>query len=75
MAARREGATHDCQRYRYSARECLLAAKEASEPCYRKLRFSMASSWLSLARQEEAKHNTLVSWDSAERSNLTGSWL
>jgi hypothetical protein len=45
---------HDSQRYRYSAQKCLMAAKEASEPCYRKLRLSMASSWLSLARQEEA---------------------
>jgi len=52
------------QRYRYSARECLIAAKEASQPYYRKLRVSMASSWLSLVRQEEAMDNLLVSWDS-----------
>jgi hypothetical protein len=65
----------DSQRYRYSVRECLLAAKEASEPCYRKLRLSMASSWLSLARQEEATDNARVFWGSAERSNLIGSRL
>lgn len=57
---------HDSQRYRYSAREGLLAAKEASQPYYRKLRLSMASSWLSLARQEEAMDEPLVSWASAE---------
>jgi hypothetical protein len=57
---------HDAQRYRYSAQECLMAAKEASEPCYRKLRLSMASSWLSLARQEEAMDNPRMNWDSAE---------
>ena len=63
---------HDAQRYRYSAQECLLAAKEASEPCYRKLRLSMASSWLSLARQEEAMDDALVSWDSTESVKLDG---
>ena len=65
---------HDAQRYRYSAQECLMAmaAKEASEPCYRKLRLSMASSWLSLARQEEAMDDALVSWDSTESVKLAG---
>jgi hypothetical protein len=63
---------HDSQRYRYSAQECLLAAKEASEPCYRKLRLSMASSWLSLARKEEAMDDGLVSWDSTESVKLDG---
>jgi hypothetical protein len=46
----------DSQCYRYNATKCLLAAKEASEPSGRKLRLSMASSWLSLARQEEANY-------------------
>ena len=54
---------HDAQRYRSSAQECVMAAKEASEPCYRKLRLSMASSWLSLARQEEAMDNPRMNWD------------
>jgi hypothetical protein len=62
----------DSERYRYSAQECLLAAKEASQPCYRKLRPSMASSWLSLARQEEAMHNPLVSCDSTESVKIDG---
>jgi hypothetical protein len=44
----------DSQCYRYNATQCLLAAKKASEPGCRKLRLSMAFSWLSLARQAEA---------------------
>jgi hypothetical protein len=44
---------HDSRRYRECAAECLLAAQEA-QPYYRKLRLSMAISWLSLARQDEA---------------------
>ena len=61
---------HDAQRYRYSAQECLMAAKEASEPCYRKLRLSMAG--LSLARQEEAMDNPRMNWDSAELVKIDG---
>ena len=56
---------HDSQRYRYNARECLLAAKEASEPYCRKLRLSMASSWLSLAHQDE-EVSLLKNRDTAE---------
>src|ERR1700726_2092170 len=44
--------------------ECLLAAQEACQPCYRKLHLSMAASWLSLARQDEAIDNLLAtSWN------------
>jgi len=57
---------HDSQRYRYRAKECLLAAKKASEPYCRKRRLSMASSWLSLAHQEEEMDNLLANRDSAE---------
>jgi hypothetical protein len=57
---------HDSQRYRYNAAECLLAAQEACPPYYRRLRLSMAASWLSLARQDEAMDNLLASWDTAE---------
>jgi hypothetical protein len=57
---------HDSQRYRFSAAECLLAATEASQAWYRKLRLSMTLSWLSLARQDEAIHNLLASGDAAE---------
>jgi hypothetical protein len=45
----------DSQCYRNSAAQCLVAAKQASQPGCRELRLSMATSWLSLARQEEAK--------------------
>jgi hypothetical protein len=56
---------HDSQRYRYNAAQCLLAAQGACQPYYRKLRLSMADSWLSLARQDEAMDNLLASWDTA----------
>jgi hypothetical protein len=45
---------HDSRRYRDSAAECLLAAQEASQLHCRELHLSMAISWLSLARQDEA---------------------
>jgi hypothetical protein len=44
QVGRREGAMHGSQSYRYNAKECLLAAKEAPQPYHRKLRLSMASS-------------------------------
>jgi hypothetical protein len=47
---------HDSRRYRDNAAGCLLAAQEPSQP-HRKLRLSMALSWLSLARQDEALDN------------------
>jgi hypothetical protein len=56
---------HDSRRYRDSAAECLLAAQEACQPYYRKLHLSMAASWLSLARQDEAIDNLVASWDMA----------
>jgi hypothetical protein len=51
------------ERCRSNAAECLLAAQEAYQPYYRKLHLSMAVSWLSLARQYEARVNPLTSWD------------
>ena len=45
---------HDSRRYRDSAAGCLLAAQDTCQPYYRKLHLSMATSWLSLARQDEA---------------------
>jgi len=66
---------HSSQRYRYNAKECLLAAKEASEPHHRKLRLSMASSWLSLACLDEAMDNPLASLDTAEDRARSGSQL
>jgi hypothetical protein len=45
---------HASQSYRDCAAECLLAAQEAFQPHRRKFHLSMAISWLSLARQNEA---------------------
>jgi hypothetical protein len=61
-----EGAMHDSRCYRDSAAECLLAAQEACQPYYRKLHLSMAASWLSLARQDEAIDNPLANWDTVK---------
>jgi hypothetical protein len=58
-----ESAMQDSRRYRNSAAECLLAAQEACQPYYRKLHLSMAASWLSLARRDEAIDNLLASWN------------
>jgi hypothetical protein len=66
---------HGSQRYRYNAKECLLAARETSQPYRRKLRLSMASSWLSLACQDEAMDNQLASLDKAEHRARGGSQL
>jgi hypothetical protein len=66
VGGRMEGAMHDSRRYRDSAVECLLAAQEACQPYYRKLRLSMAASWLSLARQDEAIDNLLANWDTTK---------
>jgi len=63
---------HDSPRYRYNAADCLVAAKEARQPYYRKLRLSMAASWLSLAQQHDAMHIMLGRRDTAERRILVG---
>jgi hypothetical protein len=55
---------HDSRRYPDNAAACLLAAQDC-EPYYRKLHLSMAASWLSLARQDEAIDNLLASRDMA----------
>jgi hypothetical protein len=57
---------YDSQRCRYRAKECLLAAQEASGPASRKLRLSMASTWLSLARQDEKMDLLLANRDKTE---------
>jgi hypothetical protein len=76
-----EGAMYDSRRYRDNAAECLLAAQEAcellaaQEACElhcRKLHLSMADSWLSLARRDEAMDNLLASWDTAEPVKTDG---
>ena len=67
-----ESAMHDSRRYRDSAAECLLASQKACQPYYCKLNLSMAASWLSLARQDEAIDNLLASWDTANPIKLDG---
>jgi hypothetical protein len=57
---------HDSRRYRDNAAECLLAAQAPCQPYHRKLRLSMAASWLSLARQDEAMDDLLASRDTAK---------
>ena len=52
---------HDSRRYRDSAAECLLASQDADQPYFRNIFLSMAASWLSLAHQDEAMDNLLVS--------------
>ena len=57
----------DSRCYRDSAAEFLLNAQEAYQPCFRKLKLSMAAPWLSLARQDEAIDNLLADLDMASR--------
>jgi hypothetical protein len=66
-----EGAMHDSRRYRDNAAACLLAAQDC-EPYYRKLHLSMATSWLTLARHDEAIDNLLASWDVDEAIKTNG---
>jgi len=56
----------DSQRYRYNAAECLKAAHETHQPHYRRLYLLMASSWLSLAHQDDAMDDLLASRGIAE---------
>jgi hypothetical protein len=56
----------DVQRYRLNAAECLSAA-ERCEPPYRSLTLTIASSWLSLARQQQAMVELLAIWSNARR--------
>ena len=55
---------NDAQRYRMNAAECLSAA-ERCEPLYRGLTLAIATSWLSLARQQEAMDELLAIWSEA----------
>jgi hypothetical protein len=55
------------QSYRENAAMCLLAAQEASDLNSRRLHLSMALSWLSLAREDQAVGDLIESWDAAKR--------
>jgi hypothetical protein len=54
------------QRYREIATECLLAAQATRDPNYIRLHISMATSWVTLARQDEATADLLASWNVPE---------
>jgi hypothetical protein len=56
----------DVQRYRLNAAQCLLAAERCELP-YRGLTLTIAASWESLARQQEAMVELLAIWTEAGR--------
>jgi hypothetical protein len=57
---------HNSKRYRSNAANCLMAAQDACRPGNRGIHLSMAASWLSLARQNEAMDHLLASWEAAK---------
>jgi hypothetical protein len=61
---------NDAQRYSMNAAECLSAA-ERYDPTYRGLTLAIASSWLSLARQQEAMVELLAIWSNASSATST----
>jgi hypothetical protein len=50
---------NDARRYRQNAGECLSAA-ERCQPPYRRLAFTIAAYWLSLARQQKTVDELLA---------------
>jgi hypothetical protein len=61
----------DYERYRVNAAGCLLAA-ERCEPACRKIHLSMALSWLSLARQDEAVNSGEIIVCAATKGSTRG---
>jgi hypothetical protein len=62
----------DARGCRQNAAECLLAAYEVRQPCYRKLNLSIATLWLAFAHQDQAIGNLLASWAIAEPTKTGG---
>ena len=60
---------YESQRYRYNAAECLRVAQEARDPFHRKLHLSMALTWLSLAREDEAAAHDSTGKDGQNSGN------
>ncbi len=56
----------DSKRYRSNAADCLMAAYDACQPGRRGIQLSIAISWLSLARQDEAMDDLLASWEASK---------
>jgi hypothetical protein len=57
----------DAQRYRMNAAECLSAAERCGRD-YRDLTLAIATSWLSLARHQEALDELLATWSKPQSS-------
>jgi hypothetical protein len=62
----------DAQRYLTNAAECLSAA-ERCQPPYRGLTLAIGTSWLSLARQQEAVDELLAIWSRAHSTTPSAS--
>jgi hypothetical protein len=58
---------NDARRYRMNAAECLSAAQRCG-PAYRDLTVSIAETWLSLARHQDAMDELLATWSDASPS-------
>jgi len=58
----------DAQHNRYNVAGCLRAALKARAPLHREVQLSMALSWLSLARRDEAMDNNAVGHGSTASS-------
>jgi hypothetical protein len=57
---------NDSKHYRSNAAGCLKAAYDACQPGRRGLHLSMAISWLSLARRDQAMDDLLASWEAGK---------
>ena len=52
----------DSERYRAHAAECLTVAEETADPYIRQVHLTLASSWMTLARDDEAVNGLLAGW-------------
>jgi len=53
----------DSERYRKNAADCLLAARDASEPHLTRINLLMAQSWLALATHDVVMAALLTKWE------------
>ena len=52
----------DSERYRRQAVECLMVAKQTTDPHIRQIHLTLAGSWLTLAHDDEAVCKLLAGW-------------
>ena len=52
----------DSERYRAHAAECLTVAEETADPYIRQVHLTLASSWITLARDDEGVNRLLAGW-------------